>query len=255
MRDHLKSVEEYTSLLERAGTVVNSMGRLISHDPAAIERFWVWFGKSKVVRGGIPLVVFHGTKSDFTQFDPEKSNSNAATGIPKGAFFFSDAPEVAETYFTDKDEVTRFATPALADEFHNLIKNGSFEDQMNFLYDNPKVTEPGYAEGGNIKPVYLRIIKPLRVDAKGYHWNDIYFQPKDYRAPEEFTTNEIAAYAMANGYDGMIVKNVKDSHKGVKNASTIYAVFSPAQIKSAIANVSFNPASHDIREDEDTSGG
>jgi hypothetical protein len=238
-------------LLELARTTINARGRVISADPDAIQRFWAWFGNSKAKdRQGRPLVVFHGTAAEFRSFDPDKSGSNTGTGTPRGAFVFTDSPEVAESYMTKEGDRKDFARKGAREEYQELIRNGSFDQQLQFLHDNPLVPSPIYKDSGNIMPCYLRMMKPLRVDAKGYHWHDIYFQPKDYRSPEPFTTNEIAEYAMKLGYDGVIIKNVKDVHKGPAHLSTVYFVFSPAQIKSAIGNRgSYSADAKEIDED------
>lgn len=48
----------------------NSEGKLIHPDLEGIKNFWRWFENSKVVDDqGRPLVVFHGTKDDFTEFN------------------------------------------------------------------------------------------------------------------------------------------------------------------------------------------
>jgi hypothetical protein len=252
----IRDIERQT-LIEREQSTVNTRGRVIAGSPEAIERFWAWFGRSKVKdRQGRPLMVYHGTTGVFRSFDPERSNSHTNTGVPHSTFAFSDNPEVAVSYITADADKTDFAKPEYRDEFYRLIKTGSFEEQMQFLADHPVMPAPEYKPGGQVLPVYLRLVKPLVVDAKGYHWNDIYFQPKDYRAPESFTTNELAEYAHDNGYDGLIVKNVKDVHKGTAHQATVYCAFSPAQIKSAIANSGqYRADAHEIDEDQSSSVG
>lgn len=51
---------------------------------ARTPEFKKWFGKSKVVSGGKPLVVYHGTEQDFE--------------APNGRFWATDSPVIAETY-------------------------------------------------------------------------------------------------------------------------------------------------------------
>lgn len=61
--------------------------------------FKSWFGQSKVVDSkGNPQVVYHGTKSDFTEFDTQFGGSN--TGEPSGrdGFYFSEDPGSAGTF-------------------------------------------------------------------------------------------------------------------------------------------------------------
>ncbi len=231
-------------------TTTNSLGRLISSDPKTIENFWAWFGKSKAVdKIGCPLMLFHGTTASFNKFDPAKSNSNTGTGVPGGAFVFTDNADVAGSYTINNPESSRWIAPGNTEEFLRIAKSGSFDDQIEYLSKyNRKEIE--YKEGGNIMPVYLKILRPLVVNAKGYNWDDIYFQPKDYRQPEEFTTNEIAQYAMDNGYDAAIIRNVKDVGKGERHQGTVYYVFSPNQIKSVLGNRGAYDSSRDEVDEE-----
>ena len=40
------------------------------------DNFWKWFGASKVKKGSKPLVLYHGTKTNFDVFKPSKSIGN-----------------------------------------------------------------------------------------------------------------------------------------------------------------------------------
>ncbi|MBK8117395.1 MAG: hypothetical protein IPK44_24215 [Candidatus Accumulibacter sp.] len=63
----------------------NSNGKPIAQDEASIRRFWEWFGDSRVVdEQGRPLVVYHGTSSDFSVFDLE-GVENQAEDRPTGS--------------------------------------------------------------------------------------------------------------------------------------------------------------------------
>jgi len=48
----------------------NSLGELIANNEQTLQNFWNWFNGSKVVdEQGRPLVVYHGTMSDFNEFN------------------------------------------------------------------------------------------------------------------------------------------------------------------------------------------
>jgi hypothetical protein len=101
-----------------------------------------------------------------------------------------------------------------------------------------------YGQGGNIVPVYLKIQKPLSVNAKGESWNDIYFD-----GAWEQSTNDIFRAAQAKKKDGAVIKNVVDvaDRNSSSKKATTFAVFSPTQIKSAVGNIGkFDPTSRDI---------
>ncbi len=206
---------------------VNSANRPIAFTEEGVRNFWKWFGRSKVVdKEGCPRVVFHGTKQDFKSYDPERANTNTGTGVPHSAFVFSNDVDVAASYSVDDPDHSSFGSEKLDNEFKALMisPDYSWDKHMQFLHDHERFNVPQHYDGGNIKPVYLKILKPLVIDAKGDQWNEVYFQPKGYRSPETFTTNELMEYAMDNGYDGLIVKNVKDRQRGTGKPATTYAV-------------------------------
>lgn len=75
----------------------NSNGQPIAATKEALENFWNWFGDSKVVDAdGKPLVVYHGTATQFDKFDPKtigRSGSSEGYG-----FYFTDASSIARGY-------------------------------------------------------------------------------------------------------------------------------------------------------------
>lgn len=77
------------SMLSRSGSI----------DQAETDAFKRWFGDSKVVDAqGKPLVVYHGTEEDFSEFSREYIGSaNTQTPIGSG-FFFAKDPAVASRY-------------------------------------------------------------------------------------------------------------------------------------------------------------
>jgi hypothetical protein len=112
--------------------------------------------------------------------------------------------------------------------------------------------------GEHVYSVYLRMARPLVVDAKGADWAAIPrsaikmrgWAAQDKKAAQEFmednrgdaldedtSTDVIGALAQAIGFDGAIVKNVIDSASGDTYVpTTVYVVFDPTQIKSAREN-------------------
>jgi hypothetical protein len=87
---------------------------------------------------------------------------------------------------------------------------------------------------GETKPgvydAYLKMDNPLVVDWGGKDWNKGEGQFK--------TTDEVAKFAKANGYDGAIIRNAKDAATDNYShvESDVHVVFKSDQIKSAIAN-------------------
>ena len=64
------------------------------------DAFWKWFGNSKVVdNSGNPLVVYHGTNTDFNTFDKSFINSHEKRGDFLGeGFYFHKKKEIAANY-------------------------------------------------------------------------------------------------------------------------------------------------------------
>jgi hypothetical protein len=198
-----KETEQGTALFSRTGRAKT--------DSEAFKR---WFGDSKVVdKDGKPLVVYHGTKADFSEFSTSPQNrrtrgGRALEGV--GAMFFSDNPEIASAY-------AGVATSNLTGK--------------------PFVWPPDSADSGRVMPVYLALENPLVIDASDSLYSEI--EPRIKQAKRD-------------GYDGMIMKGVIDQPgaSGSLRAyeHTSYVAFHPEQIKSATGNNGdFDPENPDIR--------
>lgn len=74
---------------------LNSNGQPIHPTEEGVRNFWKWFGDSKVVDAkGRPLVVYHGTDSQFDTFD----RSKAGNGPSKFGFWFADDQGFTEMF-------------------------------------------------------------------------------------------------------------------------------------------------------------
>lgn len=94
--------------------------------PTDSPAFKKWFGDSKVVdENGYPLVVYHGTREDFDEFDIETIGDTFAAD--ERGFFFTDNPKWASDYAKS----TSYGMPA---------------------------------DGGSVIPAYLSIKSPLIID-------------------------------------------------------------------------------------------
>ncbi len=89
--------------------------------------FKKWFGKSKVVdKGGQPLVLFHGTESDFEQFDPR--TIGRMTGTQRsGAFWFSNKKAAAD-WFGDGEKPPMEVYVRMENPL--VVTRAQFEDDM-----------------------------------------------------------------------------------------------------------------------------
>ena len=115
-------------------------------------------------------------------------------------------------------------------------------------YDDVELADPDaefYDENQGVYSVYIKIENPMVVDWGGKDWGD---------GPEGLRLDEWANRAKRAGHDGLIVEGVVDTGwlaPGLvsdKGDGTVYVVFRPEQIKSAIGNRgTFDPKNPDIR--------
>lgn len=101
------------------------------------KNFKEWFGDSKVVdENGKPLVVYHGTNSDFKEFDSGKQKDRFNSHPTRSLGFF---------FTSNKDIATTFAQGVL----------GKYE-------------EGGYQKGANILPTYVKIENPKNITGEDF---------------------------------------------------------------------------------------
>lgn len=190
---------------------LNSDGNPIHPTEDGTRAFWKWFGDSKTVDAeGRPQVLYHGTPST----DPiTEFKAN------QGKIYFSDSRKVAEDY---------------------TAKRG--------MWRGPKT--------GYVAESMVRMSNPLVIEAGGKRHDNIpvpwqQWKPKVFgNLPKGAVSVEKAAeYAKANGYDGLIVRNVVDTADPTDaGKSNVFVAFDPSQIKSATDNTgSFDPTNPDIR--------
>lgn len=207
-------------------------GRLAANGRPVQENFSAWFGASKVVDArGLPLRVFHGTTSLFDAFEGMHSNKNTKTGVPESTFVFSSCPQAAASYAGQKTPSVSTLLPneTLYDEWLSLIRKHGLGGLSRQFYEKHAVENPvQYKEGGHVLPVYLQAKKLLKVNAKKSNWREIWFKDEDWQS------NDLMLHARQKGYDGLVIRNVRDRQEGNGSAADTYAVFSPIQIKSTL---------------------
>ena len=77
----------------------NSKGQPIHPTEEGVRNFYRWFGESKAVdEQGRPLVMYHGTKSDITRYDPAYFGSSTDEGFMGEGFYAANLPDAANGY-------------------------------------------------------------------------------------------------------------------------------------------------------------
>ena len=222
--------------------------------PTETPEFKAWFGGSKVTdEQGQPLVVYHGTNADVPAFDLGKAGA-FGENFGRVAFFSSD-PGVAGSYAArwmgSPDFVAAKASHdrALSEYAQAVLKHGKESPEAKAAKQEADSASAAAkraakaveematpSEGANVVPAHLSLRNPLVVDAGGKNWSQV--------------NEQAVRAAMDGGHDGLILRNVVDSaNSTAAKSSTVYAVFDPKQIKSAIGNSGkFDPSSPSLTD-------
>lgn len=184
-------------------------------DQTESPEFKAWFGDSKVVdESGKPLVVYHGTKNNFSIFDKEKIGQNF------------DASELGY-YFTSKAD--RDGKSSSASDYAVLPSQKINRDKAK------GIDVSGYGNQPNVMPVYLSLKNPLILDSDGWQTPLMYLDARN----EDFKKRLLPR----GSYDGIIVYDGTG-----KSKDKAYVAFKANQIKSASGNQgTFDSNNPDIR--------
>lgn len=218
----------------------------VDGDVSANPNFVKWFGSSKVVDGvGKPLVVWHGTHSEFEVFDPQVGSvpNPVATGEVRNGLFFTDNYEMAKSFSGGNAPMScylRMESP--------LVVNAHGEDWMSPLFklvdaDGNEVRFEGrYATGMKWIRRHPDLPEDIMTAVSDFSTADM------LNSPGEFSYDLIPALVNATSlrfkYDGVIIRDVLEGDDaGVYGkdelpddaecwSCTDYVVFDPRQVKS-----------------------
>ena len=236
--------------------ITNSEGKAIHPTQEGISNFWKWFGDSKVVDDqGRPLVVYHGTSQDISVF-----NTDGGKGKTYGTgSFFSSNPDISATYTGGSNNgnmipvYLRMEKPAVLD---------AQDSNWNRLNKNTRVILPEVTVSAQVDEDLLAVLEERTPDQgatyrlKARNTTLGRLLPDDFRYIDDYgSTDDIARWARQKGYAGLIINNVVDqgatgnfANERSSTPSTIYVVYNPNQIKSAIGNNGeYSSANNDIR--------
>ena len=182
-----------------------SAGALRTDTPA----FRAWFGESKVVdTEGKPLVLYHGTNVDFTEFDGGKAGSSWDMGKLGKGFYFSTDPRLASSYATNARAKTRDDAPQVMPVYVSL--------------QNPIEIGPlSGRQGENVWNALREISTQFGL------WQDPVADPESNQPNPEWS-EPFRDAALAAGFDGVVLR-FSDGNREV-------VAFRPEQIKSATGN-------------------
>ncbi len=125
------------------------------------DNFWNWFSNSKVKNGSKPLVVYHGTRSNFDVFKPSKSIGNQGESDQIEGMYFSDNKDGASFFsLTDDDRYLKSVFLSLKNPYivadNNTLKKELDVERLadvngvlkSMGYDGLIMEKGFYAKGG-----------------------------------------------------------------------------------------------------------
>lgn len=197
----------------------NNLGQQIAATKEAVEAFWRWFGDSKVVDAdGRPLVVYHGTSEQFSEFERMGGKVSTVFGVEdvdRNGFFFTASREMAvefgenivDAYLSIKNPID--------------LTNGFLDGDLKALAD------------AGISESFMTSKYPR------YMWE--IFDGSDGAALESAIKSV--------GMDGAIIVEEGAKNIGLEN---VYVAFDSTQIKSATGNRgTFDPLTGNILHQSD----
>lgn len=202
--------------------------------------FKAWFGSSKVVdKDGKPLAVYHGTNQPVDDFLHERLGTSTRAAPAQEGFFFTSSPDVAGEYAAqagrtvvanaiEHDRRTEELKADAARLERAAARTGNwdaYETAMQAWEDHEMAgIHAEDIEGQNIVPAFLRIERPLEIDAKG--------------GGIPLNMAEQIRDAKAAGHDGVIIRDIVDPSP---SRSDHYVVFDSKQVKSPFNRGDFDP--------------
>ena len=259
------------------------------------KAFKEWFGDwennpesaSKVVdKNGEPLVVYHGTTSEFSTFD-----------VTKGAIYHHSDKTSAKTYTKigvplendTMEHESYLEGKALEEEgiYEEFLKQGYSEEEANrltkeelklrypsFVFNNflniknPKIIEANGSSWSSLQLLDLWEEEVKKLTASDYVQNEYSKWSKeeiqsylDHGITEEgikeliaqnllaekyYTTRDAEAFYKNSEYDGIIFKNILDIAHDSGGFGDVYVVYDANQVKSADFNIGYSKEDNNI---------
>ena len=140
-RSTLKNTDASFTSQPSISNIQQELG-IVKNDKTQTEAFKKWFAKSKVVDdNGKPLVVYHGTNTEFNAFDKNKIGSATDDGIWGRGFYFGSSSDTP--YGTVKMPVyLKMENPFIVNDYKTVEEIADYLDvwEGNFNFDeNNKV--------------------------------------------------------------------------------------------------------------------
>lgn len=215
LKKPLRSADATIELERKRYPIRDANGKLVAETPEQQRNFWRWFkGSQAVDQKGRPVVLYHGTNKDFSEF----------TGRDLGGevrHYFTTDPGVAGEYGGAGSGANVMPTYLALKNPLEFDADGQEWAAIDIRQVPQEVAD--LIPGGNIAETRAGIANVLLGD--------------------------IAKAAEKLGHDGIIARNIVDGAGGygMKTPTSVYIAFNAKQIKSATGNRgTFDPDSANI---------
>lgn len=131
------------------------------------DNFWNWFGNSKIKKNNIPIILYHGTKTNFNVFKPSKNIGNQGETDQIEGIYFTDNKDAASFFSIGNDEryiksvYLSLKNPYFSEGYNELKKDLNINELKDVNkkikslgYDGIVMNKGFYANGGPFK-LYL----------------------------------------------------------------------------------------------------
>lgn len=201
-------------------SVYNSAGERIAKSAEALRNFYKWFGDSKVVdEQGRPLVVYHGTNVEFSEFEGDQ-------------IYFSQFSDIAGSYGIDYDPIAREGIEPILYSVYLKMENPL---NIRSLSDFKKILDSINAPKDSAYRQMEKLLSPdFNFSSLDYDLQQLYssrenMENRTWTALYLTHQQDIIKYAKENGFDGIL--DLEQSNQGGWSYNGFIA-FEPNQIKS-----------------------
>jgi len=202
---------------------LDDQGRLVVTEPLVRERnFRNWFGDSVVKsdRDGKPLLVYHGTPNEFTEFSPGMFGSGKAMGRGN---YFTETPESAKRW---GEWTSNYGDPVNVYEGYLQIKKPYYLDA--------DVSSISMAE--QMPDEFWEWMATEYEDQTAREYLDSGREYLDEQDSKKYD-DDITDWLQKQGYDGVI---------GEYDGETHHVIFEPTQFKNIKNRGTYNPDDPDM---------
>jgi CRISPR/Cas system CSM-associated protein Csm2 small subunit len=78
--------------------IITTIYEYINSEQKLNDNFWKWFGESKIKTDSYPIILFHGSKNEFSSFDKKMLGKSTDNGMRGRGFYCTTNIKTAQSY-------------------------------------------------------------------------------------------------------------------------------------------------------------